>query len=191
MATAIVEESKDTPEFLQRLVSVLNDGMLCLAISVGHRTGLFDTMAEGTKATSANIAKRAGLKERYVREWLGAMVTGRIVDYEAATKTYTLPPERSIFLTRAAGIDNLAVQAQYVALLGSVEGQIVESFRRGGGVPYSEFTDFQRLMAEESARLLTPACSRPRCPLLMASWIASGRASTSRTSGAEADTRSI
>src|SRR5438034_6659578 len=141
MATPIVEESKDTPEFLQRLVSVLNDGMLCLAISVGHRTGLFDTMAEGTKATSANIAKRAGLKERYVREWLGAMVTGRIVDYEAATKTYTLPPERSIFITRAAGIDNLALQAQYVALLRSVESHVCGSFYRGGGAAYSEVFD--------------------------------------------------
>jgi 2-polyprenyl-3-methyl-5-hydroxy-6-metoxy-1,4-benzoquinol methylase len=166
MATAIVEKSKDTPEFLDRLVTILNDGMLCLAISIGHRTGLFDTMADGAKATSTDIATRAGLKERYVREWLGAMVTGRIVDYEAATKTYTLPLERSIFLTRAAGIDNLAVQAQYVALLGSVEAQIADSFRRGGGVPYSEFTDFQRLMAEESGQTFDARLLQTTLPLV-------------------------
>ncbi len=130
MATAIVEETKDAPDFLARLITVLNDGMLCLAISIGHQTGLFDTMADAAKATSADIAKRAGLNERYVREWLGAMVTGRIVDYDAATKAYTLPPERSVFITRAAGIDNLAVQAQYVALLGSVESQIEEARER-------------------------------------------------------------
>src|SRR5207247_451772 len=85
-------------DFLSRMLGILNDGMLCLGISIGHQTGLFDTMADGAKATSAEIAKRAGLNERYVREWLGAMVTGRIVDYDAATKTYTLPPERSLFL---------------------------------------------------------------------------------------------
>jgi 2-polyprenyl-3-methyl-5-hydroxy-6-metoxy-1,4-benzoquinol methylase len=166
MATAIVEETKGAPEFLSRLIEILNDGMLCLAISVGHRTGLFDTMADGAKATSADIAKRAGLNERYVREWLGAMVTGRIVDYEPRTKTYTLPPERSIFITRAAGIDNLATQAQYVALLGTVESRIVESFRRGGGVPYSEFTDFQRLMAEESAQTLDARLLQTTLPLV-------------------------
>lgn len=166
MATAIVEESKDTPEFLDRLVTVLNDGMLCLGISIGHRTGLFDTMAGGAKATSADIAMRAGLNERYVREWLGAMVTGRIVDYDAATKTYELPSERSIFLTRAAGIDNLAVQAQYTALLGSVESQVVDSFRRGGGVRYSEFTDFQRLMAEESAQTFDARLLQTTLPLV-------------------------
>lgn len=166
MAAAIIEETKATPEFLPRIIGILNDGMLCLAISIGHRTRLFDTMADGSKATSTEIAKRAGLNERYVREWLGAMVTGKIVDYDASTKTYTLPPERSVFITRAAGIDNLAIQAQYVALLGSVESQIVESFRRGGGVPYSEFTDFQRLMAEESAQTLDARLLETTLPLV-------------------------
>ena len=152
MATAIAEETKSTPEFLPRIIGILNDGMLCLAISIGHQTGLLDTMGDGAKATSADIAKRAGLNERYVREWLGAMVTGKIVDYDPTTKTYTLPTERAAFITRAAGIDNLATYTQFVPLLGSVEDQIVRSFRRGGGVPYSEFADFQRLMAEDSAQ---------------------------------------
>jgi SAM-dependent methyltransferase len=166
MATAIVDEAKGAPEFLSRLIEILNDGMVCLGISIGHRTGLFDTMADGAKATSADIAKRGDLNERYVREWLGAMVTGRIVDYDATTKTYSLPPERSVFLTRAAGIDNLAIQAQYVALLGAVESRVVESFRRGGGVPYSEFTDFQRLMAEESAQTLDASLLQTTLPLV-------------------------
>jgi len=151
MGTVVVEKSESVPDFLPRIVGILNDGMLSLAISIGHQTGLFDTMADGAWATSADIAKHAGLNERYVREWLGAVVTGRIVEYDSAMKTYMLPVERSAFLTRAAGIDNLAVQAQYVALLGSVERKVVESFRKGGGVPYSEYSDFQRLMAEDSS----------------------------------------
>ena len=166
MATTIVPEKETVPEFLPRLIGILNDGMLCLGISIGHRTGLFDRMADGAKATSADIAKRAGLNERYVREWLGAMVTGKIVDYDPKAKTYILPPERSVFITRAAGIDNLAIQAQYVALLGSVESQIVEAFRRGGGVPYSEFVDFQSLMAEESAQTLDARLLETTLPLV-------------------------
>jgi len=151
MGAAIIDETKAVPDFLPRIVGILNDGMLCLATSLGHQTGLFDTMADGVWATSADIAGRARLNERYVREWLGAMVTGRIVEYDPVMKTYQLPKERAAFLTRAAGIDNLAVQAQYLALLGSVESKIVESFRNGGGVPYSEYSDFQRLMAEDSS----------------------------------------
>jgi len=129
-------------------------------VSIGHRTGLFDALAAAPPLTSAQLAERAGLHERYVREWLGAMVTGQLVDYDPATMTYTLPAERAAFLTRAAGIDNIALQTQYIALLGSVEDRIVACFRAGGGVPYTAFGDFQRLMAEDSgttfdAKLLT------------------------------------
>jgi len=166
MGTAVVEKREGVPDFLPRIVGILNDGMLSLAISIGHQTGLFDTMADGAWATSADIAKRAGLNERYVREWLGAMVTGRIVEYNSPKKTYMLPVERSAFLTRAAGIDNLAVQAQYVALLGSVESKIVESFRSGGGVPYSEYSDFQRLMAEDSSLVFDARLLATTLPLV-------------------------
>ena len=56
--------------------------MLNYMIDIGHRTGLFVAAARGP-ATSEELADRAGLTERYVREWLGAMVTGGIVDYDA------------------------------------------------------------------------------------------------------------
>lgn len=159
MAKATFDEA-GSQAFAGRLLKTLNDGMLCLMLSVGHRTGLFDAMAAGTQFTSAQLAERAGLNERYVREWLGAMVTGRIVDYESATRTYSLGAERAAFLTRSAGLDNIALQTQYIALLGKVEDQIVACFRGGGGVPYAAFADFQRLMAEDSgttfdAKLLT------------------------------------
>ena len=140
-------------EFGVRMLSVLNDGMLCLMISIGHKTGLFDTMsAMPAAATSLEIAKAAKLNERYVREWLGAMTTGRIVEYDPATSRYCLP-ERAACLTRAAGIDNLAVFTQYIALLGDVEDRIVNCFRRGGGVPYSSYPKFQELQGEETARV--------------------------------------
>ena len=159
MATTTVDQAA-AQAFAGRLLKILNSGMLCLMVSVGHRTGLFDALADGSARTSAQLAERAGLRERYVREWLGAMVTGRLVDYDPGARTYTLPAERAAFLTRAAGIDNIAIQTQSIALLGTVEDQVVACFRDGGGVPYAAFTDFQRLMAEDSgttfdAKLLT------------------------------------
>src|SRR5881227_3853929 len=77
-------------EFAGRLFGLLTDGLLVYMIDLGHRTGLFDAVAEGG-GTSDEIADRAGLNERYVREWLGAVVTGGIVDYDASTATYRLP----------------------------------------------------------------------------------------------------
>ncbi len=138
--------------FAGRLLEVLNSGGLALMISVGHRTGLFDAMSEFPPATSEEIARKAGLNERYVREWLGAMVTGRIVNYDPTTGKYGLPAEHAAFTTRSAGADNIAVFAQYISVLGNVEDEIVECFRKGGGVPYSKFPRFQAVMAEDSGQ---------------------------------------
>ena len=140
-------------EFAERIVGVLNSATLALMTSIGHRTGLFDRLAELPPATSEEIAAAAGLHERYVREWLGAMVTSRIIDYDAVTATYRLPPEHAACLTRAAGPDNLAMLMQYVALLGNVEDAVVACFHTGGGVPYSAFPRCQTLMAKESAKI--------------------------------------
>jgi len=137
-------------EFAERMLHMVNEAMLALMVSVGHRTGLFDVMATMPAATSAEIASRAGLDERYVREWLAAMTTGRIIDHDAAAESFSLPADHSAWLTRAAGADNLAIDAQYVGLLALVEDQVVECFRHGGGVPYSSFPKFQALMAEDS-----------------------------------------
>ena len=139
-----------TEEFTERIAATLDGASLTILLSIGHQTGLLDTMAGLAPATSAQIADAAGLNERYVREWLGGMTTGHVVEYDADTATYSLPAHRAGVLTRAAGPQNLAVVAQFLPLLGEVEQKIIGCFRAGGGLPYSEFPRFHQLMAEES-----------------------------------------
>src|ERR1700741_1680587 len=69
-------------EFTGRVVAALDAASLALLLSIGQQTGLLDTMGGLGPATSAQIAEAAGLNERYVREWLGGMTTGRVVDYD-------------------------------------------------------------------------------------------------------------
>src|SRR6266545_8254208 len=138
--------------FADRLLTTLNNGALCLMIAVGHRSGLFDAMRALPPSTSAEIARHAGLNERYVREWLGAMVTGRVIEVDPATQRFSLPPEHAAYLTRSAGADNIGVFTQYISLLGGVEDEIVECFKKGGGVPYAKFPRFHEVMAEDSGQ---------------------------------------
>lgn len=137
-------------EFSERMVEAIDSASLAILLSVGHQTGLLDTMAGLPPSTSTEIADAAGLNERYVREWLGGMTTGHVVDYDAGTATYSLPAHRTAVLTRAAGADNLAVVAQFIPLLSEVEQKVIDCFRKGGGLPYSEFPRFHTLMAEMS-----------------------------------------
>ena len=132
-------------EFGCRLFKLYTGGALSLMIDLGHRTGLFPAAAEG-KATSEELAKRAGLNERYVREWLGAMVTGDIMEYDAAEATYRLPPEHAASLT-GGGASDMSSRSQMIAHLGRYVDEVARAFREGGGVPYSAFRpEFTTLM---------------------------------------------
>ena len=163
-----ISTAPSTEEFAKWILDAFNRAGFCLMASIGHRTGLFDVMREMPPATSAEIAARAGLNERYVREWLGAMTASRVVQVLAAEKPerYSLPAEHAALLTRAAGADNLAGLTQYIALLGSVEDEILECFRKGGGVPYERFPRFHAVMAEDSGQSVIPALETHVLPLV-------------------------
>jgi 2-polyprenyl-3-methyl-5-hydroxy-6-metoxy-1,4-benzoquinol methylase len=169
MSTTLGRSSFDPAKadaFAGRLLTALNNGALCLMVSVGHRTKLFDTLRGLPPATSDEIASAAGLNERYVREWLGAMVTGGVIDVDPATNRYSLPAEHAAFLTRSAAADNMAAFSQYIALLGSVEDDIVECFRTGGGVPYERYPRFHAVMAEDSGQSVLSSLESHILPLV-------------------------
>ena len=152
--------------FAERLLGILNGGALSLMLSIGHRAGLFDVMSRQGAATSEALAASSGLEERYVREWLGAMVAGGVVDYDPAERAYRLPPEHSAWLTREARPHNLAATAQWIPLLGRVEDEVLACFERGGGVPYSSYQRFQEVMAEESDQTVVASLSESVLPLV-------------------------
>jgi SAM-dependent methyltransferase len=145
-------DRKRIQDFARRLFGHYTSGMLALMVDIGHKTGLFEAAAKGA-GTSEEIAERAGLDERYVREWLGAMVTGGVMEYEPASRTYRLPPEHALCLTGTSS-RNLASNSQGLAMLAKRLPAVIECFKSGGGVPYSEFRpDFTEYM-DASWRLL-------------------------------------
>jgi SAM-dependent methyltransferase len=158
-------ERSASDAFAERLLGILNGSALTLALSVGHRSGLFDRLAELEPSTSDEIARAASLDERYVREWLGAMVTGGIVTYDADRERFSLPAEHAALLTRRASPNNLAATMQWGAVLAGVEDRIVDCFRHGGGVHYHDFPRFHEVMAEESAQTVVAALLERVLPL--------------------------
>jgi len=137
-------------EFAGTVLQMIADASTALSLSIGHRTGLFDGMAGLPPSTSQGVADATGLQERYVREWLAAMLVGGVVEHDPLAGTWYLPPEHGAVLTRQSGKDNLAKLAQLIGLMASVEHRLVTCFRQGGGVPYSAYTEFHALMSEDS-----------------------------------------
>lgn len=149
MAVTEIDQTR-AEAFGGQMLSTLNGAMLTLSVSIGHRTGLYDVLSELEPATSDEIAERAGLQERYVREWLAGQLAGGIVEHDPEADTWWLPREHALSLTRAAGPNNTAFLAGSVARFGELEDGIADAFRNGGGVPWSQMERVQEWQSELS-----------------------------------------
>lgn len=139
-----IDEAK-VEEFTEQLLGHYTGSFVTFMVDLGHRTGLWEAAARGP-ATSAELADRAGLHERYVREWLGSVVTAGIVDYDSSAETYSLPPERAACLAGESEF-NVAPLSLISGHLAPFIGPVADAFREGGGVPYDEYRpDFTAVM---------------------------------------------
>ncbi|MFD3420488.1 class I SAM-dependent methyltransferase [Streptomyces decoyicus] len=124
--------------FLEKVITDTGAAVAGLCTSLGDRLGLYTAMAGAGPLTSAQLAARTGLVERYVREWLAAQVAGEYISYAPGTDTYLLPDEHAAVLadpdlpTYAAGFSTL-LQAIY-----ATEDTLMEAFRTGEGVGWEE-----------------------------------------------------
>ena len=123
-------------DFAGRLFGLFTGGAVTYLIEIGRRTGLFNAAGD-QPMTCEELADQAGLIERYVREWLAAMVTSGIFEYDPATGHYWLPREHAICLTRGAA--DLAPVGALVTELGRHVTAVTEAFRSGGGVPWEAY----------------------------------------------------
>lgn len=165
-ATDCIFDEKKAQAFAEHMVGNLNAAAVTLMTSLGHRTGLFDTLAQYSPVTATGLADRTGLAARYVREWLAVMVTGRVVDYDPENALYSLPAEHAACLTRTASPDNIAVTAQFIPVMAAVEEQMYACFHSGQGLKYSHFQRFHEVMAEDSAQLVGAALFEHILPLV-------------------------
>ena len=102
--------------------------------------------------TAGSIAKKTGLNSRYIEEWLGIMVTGRIVEIfksAAGDNLFYLPKHRADLITRRAGASNLGVYTQEMPLLTvSAMDSVIRGFKTGTGVTYDHYPTFQQFMSQ-------------------------------------------
>jgi 2-polyprenyl-3-methyl-5-hydroxy-6-metoxy-1,4-benzoquinol methylase len=152
--------------FAGQVSTIINHGAIAVMMSIGHRLGLFETLAGHAPATSAEIAAEAGLAERYVREWLAVMVTGGILRYDGETSRYHLPAEHAACLVKGAPMGNLAVFTQHVALLGQMQDKALTLFETGEGTRYGDYPCFHQIMAEDSEMSVVAALTDHILPLV-------------------------
>ena len=124
-------------QFGGKILGIYTGAILTKLIEIGYQTGLFEASKRGA-ATAEELSERAGLRERYVREWLGAMTTSGIYSYDAGSKHYTLPEEHAALLSGDTA-QNLTPMSRMINHLGTHLPKLIACFREGGGVPYAAY----------------------------------------------------
>jgi SAM-dependent methyltransferase len=161
-----IEAGATAEAFAGNVATIIDHGAIAVMMSIGHRLGLFETLAGRAPRTSEEIAADAELAERYVREWLAVMVTGGIVHYDAAAARYSLSADHAACLVKGAPLGNLAVFAQHVALLGQMQDSALTLFETGEGTRYGDYPCFHQIMAEDSEQSVVAALADHILPLV-------------------------
>lgn len=141
MPTATETPTIDTEKltaFVFRAVDEVGATLNAALVLMGDKLGLYRALAAAGPSTADELAERAGVSERYLREWLSAQAAGGFVDYDPATARYSLPAEHAVALTDETSPYYLPgfFQIAVGAVLDSP--RITEVARSGDGVGWHE-----------------------------------------------------
>jgi 2-polyprenyl-3-methyl-5-hydroxy-6-metoxy-1,4-benzoquinol methylase len=127
-----------------RIFQSVLGAMDLLNVYLGDRLGLYRALQDSGPASSAELASRASIHERYAREWLEQQAVGGLLDVDdvgkdAAARRYSLPAGHDEVLLDRDSLNYLAFVGRFVASLGQAAPSVLEAFRTGGGVSWAEF----------------------------------------------------
>ena len=147
--------------FVHKVLGDTSATLTTILAVLGDRLGLFKDLAAHGPATSDELASRMGMNERYAREWLGGMASAGYLEYEPATRRFTLPPEHAPALAQEGGPVFFGGIYQELPAVTGVLDQLTIAFRAGGGVPQSAYNDqmwdgLERFSSIWFENLLTP-----------------------------------
>ena len=134
-----IDEAK-AEEFLGKVIGDFAGAMTTILTLIGDQLGLFKELAENGPASSEQLAARAGIDERYAREWLlGLHAAGYLTSENGG---FALPPEHQLAFAQEGGPMFLCGGYEEFYAVLSVVPRLIESFKTGGGVKQSEYPEY-------------------------------------------------
>src|SRR5512139_2339303 len=160
----------------KRVAGDMAGGLGMILVRIGEQAGLFAALAEGS-ATSQELALRAGLAERYVREWASAMAAAGYVGYEPADTRFSLSPEQEMVFAREGTPYYAPPFADMMVSIANDEPLVTRAFRTGEGIPWG---DHNSCLFCSTERLT----SQSVLPQLITKWIPQVTGGLDRLAGA-------
>jgi pimeloyl-ACP methyl ester carboxylesterase len=141
--TKAFAETRDA--LAERLVDAATGALEIFSVHLGRELGLYEAVAEAP-LTARGLAERAGVAERYAREWLEQQAVAGLLEVTADSRggtaddrEYAMPAAHRPVLLDATDASHVAPIADMVAGIGGVLGGLPAAYRSGGGVPYARY----------------------------------------------------
>jgi 2-polyprenyl-3-methyl-5-hydroxy-6-metoxy-1,4-benzoquinol methylase len=158
---------KKAKDFLFQVSGDIGAAMFGALNYMGDRLGIFKALAEAGSVTSAELAVKTGLNERYLREWLSAMSAATYIDYDPTTKKYSMTPEHALVLAKEESPFFMGGFLEMILPNVSVTPKVMEAFKHGGGVKQSEYApETWEAMERSSANIYRHSFVRKWLPTL-------------------------
>jgi len=137
-------EAEQAGEFTGRLFGAGVQAIELFTVWLGDALGLYRALVDLGDATAQDLAKAAGIHERYAREWLEQQAVSGICEVsletgEADTRRYRLPRTHQPALVEPDSPFAIVGLAQFLPTIGDVADQLIDAYRTGGGVPYAAY----------------------------------------------------
>ena len=124
--------------FIGKILGDLGGAASVPLVRIGDMLGLYKSLHEQGPATSAELADRTGLAERYLREWLRAQAASEYLTYDAETQRFTLPPEQAMVFVDEDSPVHLLPAFESTWAWGENFEKVAAAFRSGGGVDWGD-----------------------------------------------------
>src|SRR4051794_29176261 len=125
-------------QFTHTIIGDLATAMSAVLIRLGDRLGLYAAMSDGQPVTSDELAARAGIAERYAREWLHNQAAAGWVTYDAAQRRFTMTIELAVLVGDETDPSFLLGGFELVAAAWADEDAVLDAFRTGAGIGWHQ-----------------------------------------------------
>jgi 2-polyprenyl-3-methyl-5-hydroxy-6-metoxy-1,4-benzoquinol methylase len=125
-------------EFLGKAINDFGAVFNAALVRIGDKLGLYKALASGGPQTPAELAKRTGTSERYVREWLSAQAAGGYVTYTPANGKFHLSEEQAFAMADENSPAFMPGAFQVALAATKAEEQLSERFKTGQGMGWHE-----------------------------------------------------
>jgi SAM-dependent methyltransferase len=149
--TAAVEEQ------MGKIVTELGASLGVLLTSLGTRSGLWAALAGAGPLTTAEVAAKVSVEPSLVREWLRAQAAGGYLEYDPATRTFTLPDAVAAAICHGPGGALVDAAATMFSSMGEGFAAFSEAFSTGRGFGWHQRTAAHWHGTDAFTRVALPA----------------------------------